>query len=122
VHGRIRRLVDRLASWLDRSSTQPELYFVAGTKLFEWERHEEALDPLSKAYGHAVAADNVEAAQDSLANLASATSKAGDSAAAARWRAVYTLIETNGLGKLKPGRNEPCLCGSGQKFKRCCGR
>ena len=21
-----------------------------------------------------------------------------------------------------PGRNEPCLCGSGQKFKRCCGR
>lgn len=22
----------------------------------------------------------------------------------------------------KPGRNEPCACGSGQKFKRCCGR
>lgn len=21
-----------------------------------------------------------------------------------------------------PGRNEPCLCGSGKKFKRCCGR
>ena len=21
-----------------------------------------------------------------------------------------------------PGRNDPCLCGSGQKFKRCCGR
>ncbi len=21
-----------------------------------------------------------------------------------------------------PGRNEPCACGSGQKFKRCCGR
>lgn len=22
----------------------------------------------------------------------------------------------------KPGRNEPCLCGSGQKYKKCCGR
>jgi hypothetical protein len=23
--------------------------------------------------------------------------------------------------KLKMGRNEPCICGSGKKFKRCCG-
>ena len=22
----------------------------------------------------------------------------------------------------KPGRNDPCACGSGQKYKRCCGR
>ncbi len=22
---------------------------------------------------------------------------------------------------LKPGRNDPCLCGSGKKFKKCCG-
>ncbi len=22
----------------------------------------------------------------------------------------------------RPGRNEPCVCGSGKKFKRCCGR
>ncbi len=22
----------------------------------------------------------------------------------------------------KPGRNDPCPCGSGSKFKRCCGR
>lgn len=22
----------------------------------------------------------------------------------------------------KPGRNDPCACGSGLKFKRCCGR
>lgn len=25
------------------------------------------------------------------------------------------------LAVAKPGRNEPCHCGSGQKFKRCCG-
>jgi uncharacterized protein YecA (UPF0149 family) len=24
--------------------------------------------------------------------------------------------------KIKVGRNDPCRCGSGQKFKRCCGR
>jgi hypothetical protein len=24
--------------------------------------------------------------------------------------------------RIKPGRNEPCPCGSGRKFKRCCGR
>src|SRR6266850_4605458 len=23
---------------------------------------------------------------------------------------------------VRPGRNEPCPCGSGQKFKHCCGR
>ena len=22
---------------------------------------------------------------------------------------------------MKPGRNDPCPCGSGQKYKRCCG-
>lgn len=22
----------------------------------------------------------------------------------------------------KPGRNDPCSCGSGKKYKRCCGR
>ena len=27
-------------------------------------------------------------------------------------------IHTDG----KPGRNDPCPCGSGKKFKQCCGR
>jgi len=22
----------------------------------------------------------------------------------------------------KPGRNEPCFCGSGKKYKKCCGK
>jgi SEC-C motif-containing protein len=29
---------------------------------------------------------------------------------------------TKSQGKSKPGRNEPCPCGSGKKYKRCCGR
>jgi uncharacterized protein YecA (UPF0149 family) len=27
-----------------------------------------------------------------------------------------------GAPRLDPGRNDPCSCGSGVKFKRCCGR
>ncbi|MBI4382812.1 MAG: SEC-C domain-containing protein [Nitrospinae bacterium] len=26
------------------------------------------------------------------------------------------------LATRTPGRNEPCLCGSGKKYKRCCGK
>jgi preprotein translocase subunit SecA len=25
------------------------------------------------------------------------------------------------VGK-RPGRNDPCLCGSGRKYKKCCGK
>jgi len=25
-------------------------------------------------------------------------------------------------GKTRPGRNDPCICGSGKKYKKCCGR
>jgi len=33
----------------------------------------------------------------------------------------YYLHGTTREGQLKPGRNDPCLCGSGRKFKLCCG-
>jgi hypothetical protein len=29
---------------------------------------------------------------------------------------------SNDSGKKKIGRNDPCPCGSGKKFKKCCGR
>ena len=42
-------------------------------------------------------------------------------------KALKTLIDSTNMGKLKPaiakiktGRNDPCPCGSGRKFKRCC--
>jgi len=32
------------------------------------------------------------------------------------------LVTVDGFYILKePGRNEPCICGSGKKFKHCCG-
>lgn len=37
-----------------------------------------------------------------------------------RW--VYVDGETDLQPLKKPGRNDPCLCGSGRKFKHCCGR
>jgi hypothetical protein len=33
-----------------------------------------------------------------------------------------TKQRTARLPTLKPGRNDPCPCGSGKKFKVCCGR
>ena len=32
------------------------------------------------------------------------------------------LFEEGGLDKRAPGRNDPCPCGSGLKYKKCCGR
>ena len=37
-----------------------------------------------------------------------------------RWFYVDGLQPTAAVGK--PGRNSPCPCGSGRKFKHCCGR
>lgn len=36
-------------------------------------------------------------------------------------RAMAMLLEEAATRK-PPGRNEPCSCGSGLKFKKCCGR
>ena len=33
------------------------------------------------------------------------------------WRSSKTLVN-----KVKIGRNEPCVCGSGKKYKNCCGK
>jgi len=30
-------------------------------------------------------------------------------------------IRTEIAGDPTPGRNDPCICGSGKKFKKCCG-
>ena len=33
-----------------------------------------------------------------------------------------TVSATRTVSKKKPGRNDPCPCGSGLKYKKCCGR
>ncbi len=37
------------------------------------------------------------------------------------WDRVEARAPRAGMGK-KPGRNDPCPCGSGRKYKACCGR
>ncbi|MDD4570211.1 MAG: SEC-C metal-binding domain-containing protein [Tepidanaerobacteraceae bacterium] len=35
---------------------------------------------------------------------------------------IFTLKNTQQVKRKKIGRNEPCPCGSGKKYKKCCGR
>lgn len=37
------------------------------------------------------------------------------------WRVVQNRVETVRRDSPKVGRNDPCPCGSGKKFKQCCG-
>lgn len=39
-----------------------------------------------------------------------------------RWRYVGAVVPAAARAAAQPGRNEPCPCGSGQKYKRCHGR
>lgn len=39
-----------------------------------------------------------------------------------RWFYLDGLVKSNGKEQLRPGMNSPCPCGSGKKFKRCCGK
>jgi SEC-C motif-containing protein len=38
-----------------------------------------------------------------------------------RWYYADGEMREPGFRRFRPGRNEPCPCGSGRKFKRCCG-
>ncbi len=34
--------------------------------------------------------------------------------------ALWAVYKLRDMGR-KPGRNDPCSCGSGKKYKKCCG-
>jgi hypothetical protein len=38
------------------------------------------------------------------------------------WNGQFQPDNTRNIGELKVGRNEPCPCGSGKKYKKCCGK
>jgi predicted Zn-dependent protease len=40
----------------------------------------------------------------------------------AEFEKVFETERNKSLARLNIGRNEPCKCGSGKKFKKCCGR
>lgn len=33
----------------------------------------------------------------------------------------WYFCDGQGIALKKPGRNDPCICGSGKKYKKCCG-
>ena len=37
-----------------------------------------------------------------------------------QWRYVDGVVNLDGTSDRKISRNEPCVCGSGKKFKKCC--
>ncbi len=37
------------------------------------------------------------------------------------WKRLGPRVETVKRAAAAPGRNDPCACGSGKKFKKCCG-
>ncbi|HET6508438.1 MAG TPA: SEC-C domain-containing protein [Baekduia sp.] len=43
-------------------------------------------------------------------------------AAEVRARVAYAVAQEGAAIAWPPGRNEPCWCGSGKKYKKCCGR
>jgi tetratricopeptide (TPR) repeat protein len=58
--------------------------------------------------------DELQAIYQRLINLAEET---GDRDEAVQYRRLLDLLQTK-----KVGRNDPCPCGSGKKYKKCCGR
>ncbi len=104
---------------LNRADWQP---------LFDDSAASRALRPL-----HLLGSDEVSAAEEALtktpAQRESLTKRipAGVAAIYRFWlpyrEAIHqrTLATTTERSQPKVGRNDPCLCGSGKKFKKCCG-
>lgn len=66
---------------------------------------------------------DIAGAAERLAGLLAAIPGREDQPARAAHEAERSLENEYGLQRIavKPGRNAPCPCGSGRKFKKCCG-
>src|SRR5215831_20329248 len=90
-------------------------YGFTRTKLQDWERAEQILR-------EGLAVEQVRDRLDMLDRLADVCEEQGRKGEAAELRkeAKRSVVATR-VTKQKIGRNEPCPCGSGKKFKKCCG-
>ena len=57
-----------------------------------------------------------------MAALRGAGSTSADAGAEAAMNAALTSATTMVRETPKVGRNDPCPCGSGKKYKKCCGK
>ena len=90
-------------------------YGVTRTKFQDWQRAEQILR-------EGLAIDQVRDRQDMLERLADVCQEQGrkDEATELRKEAKRSVAPAK-VTRQKVGRNEPCPCGSGKKFKKCCG-
>ena len=90
-------------------------YGITRTKFQDWQRAEQILR-------EGLAVDQVRDRGDLLERLAHVCEEQGRKAEAIELRkqAKRNVVPTP-VTRQKIGRNEPCPCGSGKKFKKCCG-
>lgn len=74
-------------------------------------------DPAMRPYKEPITAERRE---DLIVPMAAATKRLFDDLAIER-RFAASATSTNTRSSPKIGRNDPCPCGSGKKFKKCCG-
>ena len=90
-------------------------YGFTRTQFQDWQRAEQILR-------EGLAVDQVRDRRDMLDRLADVCEEQGrkDEATELRKQAKPSAVATK-VTKQKVGRNQPCPCGSGKKFKKCCG-
>ena len=92
-------------------------YGFTRTQLQDWSRAEQILR-------EGLAAEQVRDRRDMLERLADVCEEQGRKGEAAELRKQVkrsAAVAATRVTKPKIGRNEPCPCGSGKKFKKCCG-
>jgi hypothetical protein len=90
-------------------------YGITRTKFQDWQRAEQILR-------EGLAVDQVRDRGDMLERLADVCEEQGRKAEAIELRKQAKRgVPATTVSRQKIGRNEPCPCGSGKKFKKCCG-
>ncbi|WP_433562096.1 SEC-C metal-binding domain-containing protein [Nocardia sp. CA-151230] len=86
-----------------------------------FDEHRRAVERALRSSESGLSPSIVAATADGLAEYATKTDNDPEEATT---RATFAtqLIRTNPGTPWPPGRNEPCWCGSGRKYKKCCGR
>ena len=113
---------DWAEGFLDAMGLRPE----AWTEMLDDENDGLPLVPILALTGSENQSTDPADGPDELEDLGAAASELIPSCIVkidAFWKArrrpdAITITEPKGR---KPGRNEPCPCGSGRKYKRCCG-
>ena len=105
------------------------IYKMEAYELFEglvYKINEDVTSYLSKGKLLIAAADEVREAREQKTDLSkirtNRTEEVARKAAAAAGRRPETVVETVRREEPKVGRNDPCPCGSGKKYKQCHGR